>query len=615
MLDSALFKSIGGLRDIRSEPLVVLIELLLIGLSVNWCASVLQGTRGTRPLRGLLTVLVVVALVVNVLAERAGWERLSLLYGYFLIGLALIALVAFQPELRRAVIRAGDVRLLRRGTPQSRVIAALVQSARYLSRNRYGGLIALQRTVDLTPYAEKGTILNADISASLLNTIFFPNTALHDLGVIIAGNRILAANCQFPVAESDEVGAALGSRHLAAVGMSYETDALVLVVSEETGTISLADAGKLTRFLSLDELADELAARLGVRTKDHGEKTKKLIPTDRIWRGLRRLAVVIPLTLVIWLAANQASLTDIDGVDVELSLRLNVPGSVVDIVQPSQGRFKVKFQGSFRAIERLRDRTLTQPLRLSWELSERELAGPRERRVIDLINRLPEVERLRVSAVEARPEQLVFEADELRTVTMGVTAATGNIRVSDQRFEPAQVRITMRRRHLNPQAGGLPESAWQVVLPLEERLRRAAAGELISEIVPVPNQVGGFPVVSREPREVRVWLRVAELQTLRRLSRLPVWVVVSPELLERYQIERVDPQEWLIDVEIEGDQTRIESLAASDVRAYVPVTSDMISSTPELSCEVRFDTPEGVRVVGKKRFVQLRLMRHEELVP
>jgi diadenylate cyclase len=615
MLDSALFKSIGGLRDIRSEPLVVLIELLLIGLSVNWCASVLQGTRGTRPLRGVLTVLVVVALVVNVLAERAGWERLSLLYGYFLIGLALIALVAFQPELRRAVIRAGDVRLLRRGTPQSRVIAALVQSARYLSRNRYGGLIALQRTVDLTPYAEKGTILNADISANLLNTIFFPNTPLHDLGVIIAGNRVLAANCQFPVAESDEVGAALGSRHLAAVGMSYETDALVLVVSEETGTISLADGGKLTRFLSLDELADELAARLGVQTADRGEKTRRLIPTDRIWRGLRRLAVVIPLTLVIWLAANQASLTDIDGVDVELSLRVNVPGSVVDIVQPAQGRFKVKFQGSFRAVERLRDRTLTQPLRLSWELSERELAGPRERRAIDLINRLPEVERLRVSAVEARPEQLIFEVDELRTVTMGVVAATGNIRVADQRFEPPQVRITMRRRHLNSQAGGLPESAWQVVLPLEERLRRAAAGEVINEVVPVPNQVGGFPVVAREPREVHVWLRVGELQTQRRLSRVPVWVVASPELLERYEVERVDPQEWLIDIEIEGDRTRIESLSPHDIRAYIPVTTDMISGTPEISCEVRFDTPEGVRVVGKKRFVQLRLVRREELTP
>ena len=113
MFDMTFLKSVGGLRAIVADPAVVIVELVLIGLSVNWIASVLQGTRGTRPLRGVLTVLVVAALVINVLAERSGWERLSLLYEYFLFGLAFIALVAFQPELRRAVIRAGDVRFLR----------------------------------------------------------------------------------------------------------------------------------------------------------------------------------------------------------------------------------------------------------------------------------------------------------------------------------------------------------------------------------------------------------------------------------------------------------------------------------------------------------------------
>ena len=112
--------------------------------------------------------------------------------------------------------------------------------------------------------------------------------------------------------------AAVGSRHLAAVGMSYETDALVLVVSEETGTISLADGGRLTRFLSLDDLADELSARLAGQTLQAGGKSGGLPPLSHFWRFARRALVVVPLTLVIWVLANQASQTEIDGVDVEL---------------------------------------------------------------------------------------------------------------------------------------------------------------------------------------------------------------------------------------------------------------------------------------------------------
>ena len=237
---------------------VVVAELVLIGLMVNWCAGVLHGTRGTRLLRGLLVVLVVATLVVRALADQLHLARLALLYQYFIIGMAFIALVAFQPELRRALIRAGDVRFLRRVSPHHKLISALVESAGYLSRNRYGALVAVQRDVGLANWAENGTQLNAEVSANLLKSIFFPNSALHDLGVIVRGSRVLAAACQFPVAESGELDPSLGSRHRAAVGLSAESDALVLVVSEETGTISLADSGRLTRFLALDDLQDAL---------------------------------------------------------------------------------------------------------------------------------------------------------------------------------------------------------------------------------------------------------------------------------------------------------------------------------------------------------------------
>ena len=231
MLKSLYFRLSSEAYDLPA----VIVELILIGLCVNWCASVLQGTRGTRPLRGVLIILVAATLIVRVLTAQFEWVRLDLLYSYVLYGLAFIALVVFQPELRRAVIRVGDVRLRRSGSPQSQVIAALVKSAGYLSRNKYGALIAIQRNVDLSGWAENGTPIRAEVTANLLNTIFYPGSPLHDLGVIIRGDRLMAANCQLPSAESDEVDIALGSRHLAAIGMSYETDALVLVISEETG--------------------------------------------------------------------------------------------------------------------------------------------------------------------------------------------------------------------------------------------------------------------------------------------------------------------------------------------------------------------------------------------
>ena len=149
MFDSfdAFLKSVGGLRTIVNDPIAVCVELLLIGVSVHWFMGVLRWTRGTRPLRGVLTVLIVGTLAVNALEAQFKWPRLALLSGYFVFGLAFIALIAFQPELRQAVIRAGDVRFLRRGTRQSKVIAALVQSARYLSKNRYGGLVAFMGCV------------------------------------------------------------------------------------------------------------------------------------------------------------------------------------------------------------------------------------------------------------------------------------------------------------------------------------------------------------------------------------------------------------------------------------------------------------------------------------
>jgi len=170
----------------------------------------------------------------------------------------------FQPEIRRALMRLSETRIFRSLNNQlNEDIDALVESATFLSRRKIGALVAIERDVALGEVAESGTKINADLTADLLNTIFWPNSPLHDLGVVVQAGRVAYAGVQFPLAESGELEKELGSRHRAAVGMSQESDAVVVVVSEETGDISIAERGQLIRKLSPDTLRGLLTELLG----------------------------------------------------------------------------------------------------------------------------------------------------------------------------------------------------------------------------------------------------------------------------------------------------------------------------------------------------------------
>ena len=252
-------------RAISSYPWwQVLIELLIIGAVVYWVVSFLQGTRGARLLKGIVVLLITIYVVVRLLAGRFGLERIEFLYGRFLIAAGFAIIVVFQPELRRALMRLGETRLFRGFSTQlNDDIDALVESATFLSRRKIGAVIAIERDVGLGGIAENGTRLNAELSAELLNTIFWPNSPLHDLGVVVSAGRVAYAGVQFPLAESGELEKELGSRHRAAVGMSQETDSVVLVVSEETGDISIAERGQLLRKLTPETLRGLLSELLG----------------------------------------------------------------------------------------------------------------------------------------------------------------------------------------------------------------------------------------------------------------------------------------------------------------------------------------------------------------
>ena len=245
-------------------PLQVAIELLLIGLFVHWVLRFLRGTRGARLLKGIAFVLISLFLIIQLLASQFQLDRIKFLYTQFLTFATYAIVVVFQPELRRALLRLGETRLFRGWSQQvNEEIEALVESAAFLSRRKIGALVAIEREVGLGGIAESGTRINADVTSELLNTIFWPNSPLHDLGVVISQGRVAYAGVQFPLAESGDLERELGSRHRAAVGMSQESDAVVLVVSEETGDVSIAERGQLIRKLTPEGLRGLLSELLG----------------------------------------------------------------------------------------------------------------------------------------------------------------------------------------------------------------------------------------------------------------------------------------------------------------------------------------------------------------
>jgi diadenylate cyclase len=258
----------------------VIIELFLIGLVVWWVVTFLRGTRGARLLKGIAVVLIVLYLIVRIVASQLHLDRIVFLYELFLKGASIAVLIVFQPELRRAIMRLGETRLFRSfASAVDEEIEQLVEAATFLSRRKIGALIAVEREVGLGGIAESGTRLNADLSAALLNTIFWPNSPLHDLGVIVSNGRVMYAGVQFPLAEEGTLERELGSRHRAAVGLSNEGDAVVIVVSEETGDVSIAERGTLMRKLTPDALRGMLHELLG-RGEPAASK-KKLTPEKK----------------------------------------------------------------------------------------------------------------------------------------------------------------------------------------------------------------------------------------------------------------------------------------------------------------------------------------------
>ncbi len=235
-----------------------LVDIAIVAFVVYQLMLLIRGTRAVQLVQGMGVLFVVYAA-----ASALGLHTLQAILGYLGAIIPVALLVLFQPELRRILEQIGRGRLLWPPSALEREVALrlshdVARAARVLAERRHGALIVLERRTGLGDFAETGIRLDAVLSVPLLLNIFHPNTPMHDGAVIVRGNRVLAAGCVLPLSESPLLSRALGTRHRAAVGITEGTDAVAVVVSEESGTVSLARDGTLSRGLSEEELRAEL---------------------------------------------------------------------------------------------------------------------------------------------------------------------------------------------------------------------------------------------------------------------------------------------------------------------------------------------------------------------
>lgn len=242
-----------GLSDI--------LEILLVAIIFYKLYKVIEGTRAITLAKGIF-----VLFVMNFLCSTLfNLPLLSWLFEKFMTWVFVALPIVFQPELRRTLEKLGQGRFIFDDVPGSldeeeakKIIDEIVKAAKSLSATKTGALLVIERRMGLNDISDTGIKLEARITSELLGNIFFVNTPLHDGAAIIRGKRLLSAGCLLPLTEKGGLSKELGTRHRAAIGLSEQCDALILVVSEETGTISIAENGRLMRYLNEETLSSLL---------------------------------------------------------------------------------------------------------------------------------------------------------------------------------------------------------------------------------------------------------------------------------------------------------------------------------------------------------------------
>ena len=261
---AALQMNYLGRLDIRAA-----LDILIVAILIYYLLKLLRGTRAVQ-------MLVAIALLI-LFYRGARWARLEMvewLLTTLLPYVAIALIVLFQPEIRRALSRVGRNLSLMKFTAHNpkAIYDDIVMAAEYFSQNKIGALMVVERQAGLRTYIESGIPLDARLSYDLLLSIFRPGSPLHDGAVIIEGSRVAAAGCFLPLSVNPLISKQLGTRHRAAIGITEDSDALVVLVSEETGSISVAAGGSIDSNLTGDELTDRLSEMVSRR------RTTMLVP-------------------------------------------------------------------------------------------------------------------------------------------------------------------------------------------------------------------------------------------------------------------------------------------------------------------------------------------------
>ena len=243
------------------------VDILLVWYVIYKLIMVIRGTKAVQLLKGIFVIL-----LVRLVSEFFGLKTLSWIMQQAINWGVLAIIIIFQPELRRALEQLGRGKFFSRSSiaedeEQEKAVNAIVKATDYMAKRRIGALISIERETGMSDYIETGIPLNSKISSELLINIFIPNTPLHDGAVIIQKNSVAAAACYLPLSESPFISKELGTRHRAALGISEVTDSITVVVSEETGSISLTKNGELYRDLDGEAFKEVLSKELLVNSK------------------------------------------------------------------------------------------------------------------------------------------------------------------------------------------------------------------------------------------------------------------------------------------------------------------------------------------------------------
>lgn len=230
-----------------------ILEIILLWYVLYILFMFLKGSRAFQVFRGIVILIVVFFITQTLGLTVINWI-LTKLFTISVIAFIII----FQPELRRGLARIGRNPVFGTFIKEEKIIDEIVRATVTLSRKKIGGLIAIEREIGLKPYIESGVSVDSNVTSEMIISTFMPTSPLHDGGIVIEGGRIAAAGCLFPLSQNINISKKLGTRHRAAIGLSEETDAVILVISEETGIISAAMDGRLTRELDRESITSIL---------------------------------------------------------------------------------------------------------------------------------------------------------------------------------------------------------------------------------------------------------------------------------------------------------------------------------------------------------------------